>query len=255
MGESGGIGRRAGFRFLWANACGGSTPPFRTNHFLCDVGILFGREMRLEARGLEALSPSLLLGVLVVLLISFGLEGVGAGPGLALAVAVWIAVAAAGGPLFGRMFLRERASGAIRGLLMTPAGGGAIYLAKTAAAALTLTFVYSVVFLLSFFLLSPPLDGMAAAYGVGLAAMPGIAAAGAIFGSLSLRTRTRDLFIGASLLAVALPLLLVSLQATAAHLEGRGAASFGAWVGVVLLIDALYLILGLLLSRTLFEEA
>ncbi len=211
------------------------------------VRVLVGREIRLERRGLDALSPAVFLGLLVALIAAFALEGGGLDPAEALAASVWLGMAAAGGPLFGRMFLKEAPGGALRGLLLTPAGGRAIYAAKALAAAGLLAGVYTAVFLLVFLLLGPVPNGLLR-FGIGLLAVPGLAATGALFGALSLRVRTRDLFVAASLVAAGFPLFVAVMEATA------GAVSWP-WLGALLGIDGLYLAAGLLLGRSLLESA
>jgi heme exporter protein B len=89
---------------------------------------------------------------------------------------------------------------------------------------------------------------------VSLFATPGIAAAGTLFGSMTVRTSARDLALSVVLFPLLSPVLLTAVSATKGLLTGMEASELWAYVRLLLVFDVAFLAGGLALFGTLIED-
>jgi heme exporter protein B len=95
-------------------------------------------------------------------------------------------------------------------------------------------------------------------YGLGLlaivlAATPGIAAAGALFGVMTVRTRARDLVLAIVLFPLLAPMLLAAVGATRDLLDGQPLALLAGYFKVMAVFDVAFLAGGLSLFGPLAD--
>src|SRR5690606_33749169 len=101
----------------------------------------------------------------------------------------WLAIAFAAVLSLGRSWAREREAGALLGLLSTPIAPSALYAGKVFGLAMFLLVIQAVVFPAAALFFSIDLIEMAQGFAIlSLFATPGIAAAGTLFGAMTVRT-------------------------------------------------------------------
>jgi heme exporter protein B len=88
---------------------------------------------------------------------------------------------------------------------------------------------------------------------IALAATPGIAAAGALFGVMTVRTRARDLVLAIVLFPLLAPALLAAVGATRDLLDGQPFAILTGWFKVMLIFDVAFVAGGLALFGPLAD--
>jgi heme exporter protein B len=185
------------------------------------VGILLRKDLTVELRSGEVLVTSAFFAALVVVIASLAFY---VGPSTRNQVAagcLWLAVAFAAVLALSRLWQREREDSAIDGLLVAPIAPSAIFASKALGLALFLFAIELIVVPLTSLFFALDLDevwlGLVL---IAVAATPGIAAAGSLFGAMTARTRARDLVLAIVLFPLLAPSLLTAVVATRELLGG-----------------------------------
>jgi heme exporter protein B len=81
----------------------------------------------------------------------------------------------------------------------------------------------------------------------------GFAAVGTLYAAITVQMRTREILLPLLLLPIMVPVLLASVQATAAVLSGQGLASATGWLKLLGVCDVVFLTVGWLTCDRVFE--
>ncbi|HJK96294.1 MAG TPA: heme exporter protein CcmB [Polyangiaceae bacterium LLY-WYZ-14_1] len=217
--------------------------------------LVAAKDLRIELRTREITTTTTLFAVLVVVLssLSFYLDQVIArrlAPGV-----LWVSVAFSGVLAVGRAWAREAEQDAFRALLLAPLPRAGIFLGKTAAVLSFLLVVEAVVVpivaLLFHVALPPVLGPLALLLFLGTL---GFAAAGTLFGAMTVKTRARDLALSVVLFPLVAPCLLAGVVATRELFGGAPLSEVLAWARILLAADILFVTAGLVLFPTLAAD-
>lgn len=198
------------------------------------------KDLLIELMTGEIVTTSGFFAVLVVVVASLAFY---AGPESSSKVApgvIWVAVAFASVLSLSRTWQREREDGALRGLLAAPVARSAIFAGKAVGVAAFVAAIEIMVVPATALLFGVDLQKT----GLGLlifclGATPGIAAAGTLFGVMTVRTRARDLVLATVLFPLLAPTLLAAVAGTRELFNGAPLASltdYFALMGVFALI-------------------
>jgi len=212
------------------------------------------KDLEVELSTGEVLVSSGLFALLVVVVSSMAFH---AGPAASAEVApgvIWVSVAFASVLAMTRSWQRERECDALSGLLVMPLSRSAIYLGKALG---VWTFVVAIEILvvpIAALLFAVPLGevGLGLAL-LSLAATPGIAASGTLFGAMTVRTGARDLALAMVLFPLLAPALLAAVAGTRALFGGAQLGELGDYLQLMGLFAALFTAGGLALFGTLIE--
>lgn len=212
-----------------------------TPSWLAQTGILLRKDLTIELRTGEVLVTSGFFAVLVVVLGSLAFY---LGPdtrGQVAAGVIWLAVAFASVLALGRLWQRERDEGAFDGILTAPVAPSAVFVGKALGLLAFLLLIELVVVPLSalFFALEPS-DVGGGLVAIALVATPGIAAAGTLFGAMTVRTRARDLVLAVVLLALLAPVVLTAVAATRELLGGAHLGELGDYFRLLGVFDVAF---------------
>lgn len=183
------------------------------------------KDLMIEARTGEVVVTSGFFAVLIVVLASISLFGGPASARLVASGVIWLSITFAAVLALGKSWQREREEGALDGLLVAPLARSALYVGKLVGVLVFLLLIAAVVIPLTALFFSLDLGR----YGLGLvvlalATLPGVAAAGTLFGAMTVRTGARELMLAIVLFPLVSPTLLAAVAATR---ELFGGASFG----------------------------
>lgn len=218
------------------------------------AGIVFMKDLTIELRTGEVVTTSAFFGFVIVIMSSLSyFDSLNARPQVA-AGAIWLPTAFAAILSLSRTWQRERQDGAFDALLVSPLSPGAIFMGKALGMFLFLLAVEAVVVPTAAVLFNLDLGE----YGLGLlgiamAATPGLAAAGALFGVMTVRTRARDLVLAIVLFPLLSPTLLAVVAATRNLFDGHPFASLLGYVEVMLIFDVAFVAGGLALFGPLAD--
>jgi heme exporter protein B len=216
--------------------------------------IIFMKDLAIELRTGEVLSTSAFFAVVCVVMSSISFyedprnaSQVGAG-------AIWLSTAFASVLSLSRTWQRERQDRAFDALIVSPLSHSAIFMGKALGMFAFLLAVEAVVIPVAVVLFNIDLGRHALGLGgIALAATPGIAAAGALFGVMTVRTRARDLVLAIVLFPLLAPALLAAVGATRDLLDGQPLAILTGWFKVMLIFDVAFVAGGLALFGPLAD--
>jgi heme exporter protein B len=214
-----------------------------------------GKDALAELRGRHAALSTLFFAALVLLLFGFALGPdpqrlAEAAPGL-----LWLAIVFAGVLALGRLHQLEADDGALEQLALYPVRRRAIYLGKALAGFVAMLATGLV--LLGAAALLYQVDIVASADALALILVLGalgIAVVGTFHAAITVRMRAREQMLPLLMLPVLAPLLLATVKATAIALGAGPAGDLPAWIGLIVVFDAVMLVAGAATYGYLLEE-
>lgn len=221
--------------------------------FWAKTAALVGKDLRLEARGLETLAPMVVFCVAVALLLAFSLPDPVRPRRGALAEVIagflWVTVLFAGLIGFARTLESERRDGALDSLLLAPLDRSGLFVAKAAANLVGVAAVEAVLVPLFWLLFDLRLGASwAALAGVALLVDVGFVALGTLLSALAAQTRSRELLLPVLALPALVPVFVAAVELSADLFAGRGfdALAASGWFGVLLAFDVVACAVGAL---------
>jgi heme exporter protein B len=213
------------------------------------------KDLRAEMRGRQAVTSTLFLAAVTLLIFGFALGPdaerlATAAPGL-----LWLAVLLSGVLAVGRLHQLEMEDGAFEALALYPVPRSAIYLGKALGGLVAMLTLAALVLPLTVVLYSLDLGGTVPGLLVvlGLGAL-GFAAIGTLYAGLTVRLRAREVLLPLLLLPVVAPLLLAAVSATTGLLAGDPFDEVAAWLQLLLGYDLVMLLAGGLTYGLALEE-
>jgi heme exporter protein B len=224
-----------------------------------DALLVAGKDLRLEWRSKVGVGQVLPFALLVVLLFAFALDPDRGVLTRATSGLFWVVVLFSSVLTVQRAFGVEAEDGILDALRLSGLDPAAIYLGKVAALSLQLVALEAVLAVAVAVFYDAGFDGAAGASGpallvlVALAATLGIAGAGAVYGVLAARLRSRDTLMPLLLLPLLAPVLISATRGFEVAL-GREAGPGWPWAALLGIFAVVYLTLGALLFRPLLED-
>jgi len=206
---------------------------------------LLWKDLLIELRTKETLASLLMLGLLILLILSFAFDPTSelrqaAAPGV-----LWVAVIFAGVLGINRSLLHERENDCLHGLLLAPIDRGTIYLAKTIANFLFMIAADLIVVPAFIFFFNLPLwTTVVRLVPVLFLGLLGFAAIGTLFAAISLRTRAREVMLPLLILPLASPLVIASVQASGVLLNDNPLHTVAHWLNLLVAFDVVFLVVG-----------
>jgi heme exporter protein B len=223
--------------------------------WLSHVWLVFQKDLRIELRTGEIVITGSFFAILVTVIASLSFY---TGPTTRNQVAagvIWLATCFASVLALSRTWQREREEGMLDALLVSPLPPSALYLGKALGVVAFLAVVEAIVI---------PTCGLFFALDLGevlggltlicLAATPGVAAAGTLFGVMTVRTKARDLVLSVVLFPLLSPTLLGAAVATRELLGGTPLPELADYIRIMLLFDFVFVVGGLGLFGSLAEQ-
>jgi heme exporter protein B len=207
------------------------------------VRIIFMKDLSIELRTGEVVTTSAFFGIVTVVMASIAFREESPKTTAQVAAgAIWLSTAFASVLSLSRTWQRERQDRAFDGLIVSPLSHSAIFMGKALGMFVFLLAVEAVVVPVSVVLFNIDIGR----FGVGLlaialAATPGIAAAGALFGVMTVHTRARDLVLAIVLFPLLSPTLLAVVCATRDLFDGQPFALLAAYFKVMLVFDVAFI--------------
>jgi len=219
-----------------------------------DALLVAGKDIRIEWRSRVGTNQILPFAVLVLMLFAFAL-----GPGREVLAPAssglfWLAVLLTTLLSVQRSFAVESADGAGDGLKLSGMDPAGVFLGKAAAITLQLVVVEAVVGAGVVFLYGARLGDLAMVVVGALAGAIGLAAAGTVYGALSVGLRVRETLLPLLLLPVVVPVLLAGTKSWDAAISGHTASGLP-WMHLLAVFAVVYVTLGVLAYGALMEAA
>jgi heme exporter protein B len=216
--------------------------------------IIFTKDLAIELRTGEVVTTSAFFGFVIVIMSSLCFYDSDLTRAQVAAGAIWLPTTFASVLSLSRTWQRERQDGAFEGLLVSPLSHSAIFMGKALGMFCFLLAVEAVVIPAAAVLWNIDLWRFGPAILlIALCATPGIAAAGALFGVMTVRTRARDLVLAVVLFPLLSPTLLAAVMATRDLLDGQPFAILVGYFKVMGIFDVAFIGGGLALFGPLAD--
>jgi heme exporter protein B len=219
------------------------------------AAVIAAKDLRAELRGRQAVTSTLFLAAVTMLVFGFALGPdrdrlAVAGPGL-----LWLAVILSGVLALGRLHQLETEDGAFELLGLYPISRAAIYLGKALGGTAAMLALGALVLPLTVILfavdVTAAIPGLVLVIGLGSV---GFAAVGTLYAGLTIRLRAREVLLPLLLLPVVAPLLLAAVSATTVLLAGDPFGELAAWLQILAGYDLAMLLAGGLTYGLALEE-
>ena len=217
--------------------------------------VIATKDLRAELRGRQAVTSTLFLAAVTMLVFGFALGPdpdrlAVAGPGL-----LWLAVFLSGVLALGRLHQLETDDGAFDLLATYPVPRAAIYLGKAVGGLGAMLALAALVVPLAVILYALEVGATVFGLAVILAlGATGFAAVGTLYAGLTVRLRAREVLLPLLLLPVVAPLLLAAVSATTALLAGDPFGELGGWIELLVGYDLAMLLAGGITYGLALEE-
>ncbi|EYF00413.1 heme exporter protein CcmB [Chondromyces apiculatus] len=216
--------------------------------------LVAGKDLAIELSTGEIVTTSGFFAVLVAVIASLAFfAGQGASEQVAPGV-IWVSVTFASVLALSRTWQREREEGALSGLLVMPVQRSAIFAGKALGVLSFVAAVEIIVIPVAALLFSVDLRKVALGlFLLCVAATPGIAASGTLFGAMTVRTRARDLVLASVLFPLLAPTMLAAVAGTRELFGGAPVGELTDYLILMGVFDVVFVAGGLGLFELLIE--
>jgi heme exporter protein B len=237
-----------------AEAIGTEAAPHRVGP-IASALLVAGKDLRIELRTREIVTTAGFFAALVTIMASVAFYSGQEATMRVAPGAIWLAIAFSSILALGRTWQHERDDGALTGLLVSPIPRASIFLGKALGVFAFVTAVEAIVVPIAALLFHVDLGRvilpLAAVIPLGTI---GVAAAGTLFGAMTVRTRARDLVLATVLFPLLSPTLLSGVAATREIFEGASLADVSDYLLLLGTFDILAVMGGVALFGALVEE-
>jgi heme exporter protein B len=229
-------------------------PAPRPVSWLGQAKIILVKDLMIESRSGEVVINSAFFALLVVVIASLSFYVSLSTRAQVAAGCIWLSTAFAAVLSLSRSWHRERDGGALDALLVSPLSPSAIFFGKAVGLLLFLGAVEAVVVpTAAVFFSVDLLDHGLGILAIAACATPGIAAAGTLFGVMTVRTQARDLILAIVLFPLLTPTLLSAVVATRDLLDGAPLWELGGYFKLMLVFDLTFIVGGISLFGILTD--
>ena len=168
---------------------------------------------------------------------------------------LWLAIMSSSTLLLAQSFQQEVEAGAIEGLILLPVPPPALYYAKALANLLLLLFLGVFMLPVSMVLFDLVIsESVLLLLLIILLGSAGIVAPGTLYAAMTARLSSQQVVLPLLLFPLVVPPILAAVKATDLVLEGDAMGQLPAWIGLLVVFDAIYWSLsGLLFGKVLDE--
>lgn len=213
------------------------------------------KDVLIELRSKEMLTPMFLFGFLVVVIFNFAFEPGSPAAKESMPGILWVAITFAGILGLTRSFALEKEEDCLLGLILCPVEKGFIFLGKLVANLIFILLMEAIIVPIFAVLFNLPLIALAPqiAVVVGLSTL-GYAAVGTLFSAISVHTRAREVMLPLLLFPIIVPVIIGAIKSTGRIFSGQGLAELGPWLKLLGTFDVIFLVVCFLLFEYVLEE-
>jgi heme exporter protein B len=213
------------------------------------------KDLTAERRSKANFNGVVFLALLILLLFGFALGPDQDALREAAAGVLWLTVLFSGVLSFNRSYELEIENGALEMLLMYPGDRRSIYVGKVIANLTFVLLVEAVLVPMAIVMYNLPVGpDQAGVIGVLLLGTTGFVTLGTFYAAMASRVRAREVLLPLLLFPMLVPLLVASVEATAALLLGDPMGDSGAWIKLLLVYDAVFLAVSYVAFEYVIED-
>ena len=221
--------------------------------FLRPIWTLAWKDILLEIRTKDIITPVVVFALLVVVIFNFAIDPTPQMVAIVAPGVLWVAFTFAGILGLNRSFILEKDKGSLDGLMLCPVSRDTIYFGKVLGTYIFMLAVeaimfpvFSVLFNLSLF--RPEIILVA------VLATLGFAAVGTVFSAMAVNIRSREVMLPVLFFPIVIPVIIAAVEATAVVLGGESWADMSRWVQLIGVFDIIFLVVSAFTFHFVLEE-
>ena len=220
------------------------------------VRLLIFKDLLTELRTRDTITTLLFFALLMVVIFVFSLSAEERVARQVSSGVLWIAIAFAGTLAIDRSFTREQEGNTLTALVLIPGLTRALFVSKTLLNLFYLTLVELLVVPLTLTMLgvSVPDGAMLCLVAALATGTVGFVIIGTVISAMLVAIRRRGVLLPIVLYPIAIPLLVMGVEATSIVLENRPLEQGWSWVKIMAAVDVVYLFGGAWLFGLVIEE-
>jgi heme exporter protein B len=223
--------------------------------FLRSLWAIVWKDLAAEIRSRELLSSMLIFALIVVLIFNFALDldpKTRTSPNVTAGI-LWVTFTFAGTLGLNRSMSQEKDRGCLDGLLLAPVDRSVIYFGKMIANLVFMLLVEAILIPVYSILYNVNLFNPGLILVVFLGSF-GYVAVGTLLSSMAVQTRTRDVLLPLLLFPVVLPVIIGSVKATSAFLQGLEMSEIWPWLNLLIVFDVIFTAIAFMTFDYVVEE-
>jgi heme exporter protein B len=219
------------------------------------VAAVAWKDLTTERRSKANFNAVLFLAALMLLMFGFALGPDSASLRTAAAGIVWLTILFSGNLAFHRSYQVEMEGGALETLLLYPGARSSIFLGKLIANLIFVILVLLALIPIAIVLYDIPVGpSVPLLFVVIFLGTFGFVTLGTFYASMASRSRAREVLLPLLLFPMLVPVLLASVEATSALLQGDPMGEAGRWIRLLVSFDVIFLGASILAFGAVIEE-
>jgi heme exporter protein B len=219
------------------------------------VAAVAWKDLTTERRSKANFNAVLFLAALMLLMFGFALGPDAGTLRMAAAGIVWLTILFSGNLAFHRSYQVEMEGGALEALLLYPGARSSIFLGKLIANLVFVLLVLMALIPIAIILYDIPVGpSVVLLFAVIFLGTFGFVTLGTFYASMASRSRAREVLLPLLLFPMLIPVLLASVEATGALLQGDPMGEAGRWIRLLISFDVIFLGASILAFGAVIEE-
>jgi heme exporter protein B len=219
------------------------------------VAAVAWKDLTTERRSKANFNAVLFLAALMLLMFGFALGPDSGTLRVAAAGIVWLTILFSGNLAFHRSYQVEMEGGALETLLLYPGARSSVFLGKLIANLVFVLLVLAALVPIAVILYDIPVGpAVPKLLLVVLLGTFGFVTLGTFYASMASRSRAREVLLPLLLFPMLVPVLLASVEATGALLQGDPMGEAGRWIRLLVSFDVIFLGASILAFGAVIEE-
>lgn len=224
--------------------------------YLMPVWSIAWKDILIELRSKEMLTPMFIFGLLVVVIFNFAFEPGSPAAKESTPGILWVAITFAGILGLNRSFALEKEEDCLLGLVLCPVDRGLIFLGKFLGNLIFIFIMEAIIVPVFAVLFNLPLLSMARELALVLVLSTlGYAAVGTLFSAISVHTRAKEVMLPLLLFPIIVPVIIAAIKSTGTIFAGKSLAGLAPWLQLLLAFDLIFLVVSFLVFEFVIEEA
>ena len=221
-------------------------------YFNCIVTLMW-KDILLEIRTKENITPIIIFAALVLLIFNFALDPTPALIGSVAPGILWTAITFAGVLGMSRTFILEKDNGSLEGIMICPVSREVIYFGKMLASLSFMLLIEVLIFPIFGILFNLPIL-LPSVILIAFLTTLGFAAIGTIFSAISVHTRAREIMLPILFFPIVVPIILAAVESTYLAIQFDSWDSIITWIQLIAVFDVIFIVVAAFLFQFALEE-
>ena len=214
---------------------------------------LMWKDILLETRTKENITPIIIFASLVLLIFNFALDPTPILIGSVAPGILWTAITFSGILGMSRTFILEKDNGSLEGIIICPVSREIIYFGKMLASLVFMLLIEALIFPIFGILFNLPIL-IPSVILIAFLTTLGFAAIGTIFSAISVHTRAREIMLPILFFPIVVPIILAAVESTSLAIQFEGWKGIISWIQLIVVFDIIFIVVSAFLFQFALEE-